>query len=233
MYTISLDGERALSHDLLIVKRPNVPCPERNVEFKTIPGRSGSLTRDYGTYNDITISVDFNFMSRKPEEWEECFRKAKRWLHRRGLRKLKFSDDVEFFRLVKKINITSTERASKRLGRFTAEFTCDPFAYLENGDKFQHITGEIYNDLNEAYPVYHIKGEGVCYLNVNNNSVKVNVGQEIIIDTRLKVAYKPDGTKQSTQIAGDYEDLKLLEGENDISITDGFELLVAPYFCSI
>lgn len=55
-----------------------------------------------------------------------------------------------------------------------------------------------------------------------------NIGQNLTIDTGRKLAYREDGTLSNTSVAGDYDDLILIEGRNKIKITDGFELKVIP-----
>lgn len=232
MFSFSLDGIRPEHLGILVVTRPNIPAPKRNVEFVTIPGRNGSLKRDYETYEDVTIPIDLNFMT-TPDQWNDTFRAAKRWLIRGGEMKLVFSDDTDFFRIVKKISIDQGERATRRLGKFTAEFTCDPFCYEVGSDIFQSLPAAFYNDLNRSQPIYKITGEGVCTLTVNGNEMTANVGQGIIIDTRRRISYKADGTRQDAQVSGDYSGLYIVEGDNSISITNGFDLKVAPYFCSI
>ena len=102
MFSFSLDGTRPEQLGILVVTRPDIPTPERNVEFTTIPGRNGSLKRDYGTYNDVAISIDLNFMT-SPGQWNDTFRAAKRWLIKGGERKLVFSDDTGFFRVVRNV----------------------------------------------------------------------------------------------------------------------------------
>lgn len=65
-------------------------------------------------------------------------------------------------------------------------------------------------------------------LSVNGEKMVANVGQNLTIDTGRKLAYREDGTLSNTSVAGDYDDLILIEGRNKIKITDGFELKVIP-----
>ena len=58
--------------------------------------------------------------------------------------------------------------------------------------------------------------------------MRANVGQNITIDTERMIAYRTDGAMQNTAVSGDYEDLYLLEGANQIVITSGFGLKVIP-----
>ena len=55
----------------------------------------------------------------------------------------------------------------------------------------------------------------------------LNVGQNLTIDTDRMIAYRSDGTLNNTQVTGNYEDMYLLNGENEISFSGG-ELKVIP-----
>ena len=60
-----------------------------------------------------------------------------------------------------------------------------------------------------------------------------NVGQNLTIDTDRMIAFREDGTVNNIAVSGDYEDLYLKEGDNQISITSGFALKVIPNWRSI
>ena len=85
-----------------------------------------------------------------------------------------------------------------------------------------------FNPYEISHPIYKIYGEGQCELNVNGNVISANVGQNLIIDTERKLAYREDGTLRNTNVTGNYEELFLQERENKIMITDGFELKIVP-----
>jgi hypothetical protein len=42
------------------------------------------------------------------------------------------------------------------------------------------------------------------------------------------IAYRTDGTMMNTSVSGDYEEMWLRAGENDVAITSGFTLTVIP-----
>lgn len=224
-YSVSFNGSRCEDYRIHPVTRPDIPAPQRDMELLAIPGRSGILTKDNKRYDPIEISVEFNFYS-KPDKWSETFRNAKRWLSGSG--ELEFSDDPDYFYKVYYAEIGDSEREMKRIGRFKANFTCDPFMYLRAG-KREYDRAEVqYNPYSTAHPVYKISGEGVCYLTVNGQAMRANIGQNLTIDTERMIAYRMDGTMQNTAVSGDYEDLYLLEGENQIAVTSGFSLKVIP-----
>lgn len=59
----------------------------------------------------------------------------------------------------------------------------------------------------------------MCTLTVNGNTMTANVGQNLTIDTDRMIAYRSDGTLNNTQVTGNYEDMYLLNGENEISFS--------------
>ena len=225
MYNILYKGVNCSRFGIIPARRPSVPAPEIRVTETEIPGRDGVLVETDGCYGTITIPVEFNYLV-PPEKWMDAYRKAKRWLTGSGW--LVLEDDQDYMYKVLYVKITDTERTSRRIGNFTAEFTCDPYAYLVSGQQEHSVTDVLYNPYMLSHPVYKITGEGVCALTVNGNTMSANVGQNITIDTELMIAYREDGTMQNTEVTGDYEKLYLQEGENTITVTSGFEVTVQP-----
>ena len=225
MYSVSFKKENCLTYGILPVRRPNIPAPEEEIEEVEIPGRDGVLTISKKVYKPISIEVEFNFM-RKPDDWGTAFRKAKKWL--KGSGNLEFSDDAHYLYKTYYCKITDTERTSQKIGTFTAEFVCDPYMYPKEGQREKTIEEVLYNPYETSHAIYIIKGEGMCTISVNGKEVKANVGQNLTINTDLMIAYREDGTLQNTEIDGEYEDLYLQEGENQISTTEGFQISIVP-----
>ena len=225
MYNLSFKGENCAQYSIIPVRRPSVPAPEMRVEETEIPGMDGTLTEIDGTYENIVIPVEFNFLV-PPDQWMDAYRKAKRWLT--GTGELILGDDQEYYYKVLFCNITSTERASRRLGNFEVEFTCFPYAFLVSGKNEYSVSEVKYNPYMTSHPIYKITGSGSCGLTVNGNTMDITVNQDITIDTDRMIAYNSEMTNQSTLISGYYEDLYLQEGQNKISITSGFNLTVIP-----
>lgn len=213
---------------VMVVRRPSIPSPVRRISEITIPGRDGSLIVGEGTYEDILISVDLNYMS-PSNEWGAVFRKIKKWLLGKGSGRLFLSDDMAFFFKVKNVEIGENERTSKRIGVITPTFTCDPYIYLNAGTiPIEQTTPTILNLYSLSKPIYIVTGTGECKLWVNGNIMTANVEGNLTIDTDLMIAYKEDGTIQNTKVTGDYEGLYLKEGENDLTINNPFSLQIIP-----
>ncbi len=225
MFDLDFKGEKASDYGIKVAYRPNIPAPEKNFEIITIPGRDGSLIVSDNTYSDIQIEPEMNFII-SPESWGVKFRQIKQWLQGSG--KLKFSDDASVFYKCKNVNIGVVERRIKESGEFTPVFLCDPFTYIESGTLEYNAQDLKLNPYDISKPVYKITGEGVCTLTVNGNEMTANVGQNLTIDTDLMIAYREDGILQNTAVTGEYENMYLKAGENEINISNGFELKIIP-----
>ena len=90
------------------------------------------------------------------------------------------------------------------------------------------VSDTITNNYDVSMPIYKITGNGVCHLIVNDTDCTCNVTEHLIIDTDRKISYKDDGTLQNTCINKDYHLLWIVEGDNSVTITDGFTLEVIP-----
>ena len=227
MFTVNYNGQNCVDVGLKAVKRPNIPTSQKRITEIVIPGRSGALHIDEGTYEGIEIPVEFNFIE-TPGNWAATLRKARGWIHGSGDGRLVFSDDDQYFYKVNYVRTDGdTERSLKRLGYLTAVFVCDPYVYSLAGDEAVSLPGTLQNEGEKSLPVYQISGEGMCTLSVNGESVTINVGQEITIDTDLLIAFRGEAI-ENTAVTGDLDVLRLKTGENVIEITDGFTASVVP-----
>lgn len=207
--------------------RPNIPISERNIEIIEDKTLATSLTRDYGTYKDKEIEISYNFVDR--EDFNIKSVAIERWIYNCKNKILILGDSIEYYRKVKKVTTDIITRSKKYLGNFKLTFRCDPGLYLVSGLNpiFINSNKSIKNNYGISKPNFEINGEGMCTLTVNNKSVTINVGQSIIINTEKKLCYKNDGSMTNIT-TGRYKDLYLQEGNNYISISNGFELYITP-----
>lgn len=220
-YFIIYNDSTNLDVNLLVINRPSKPAPVMEYEEVKVPGGK-TLYREKG-YGDIEITVSFNFMSKY--SWDKDFRKIKQWLLSKVNNKLKFSDDLEVFYRVNKVTIETPERVMKKVGRFNVTFICDPLTYIEENER--ELPQALYNDYLVAKPIYRIVGEGYLTMNINNKTIKANVGQELIIDTDKGLCYRK-GIINNVALEGKYADMYLQEGNNTFSWTNGFKIYILP-----
>ena len=210
-----------------IEARPSKPAPQLEIEEVFIPGASKTLYREKG-YKPIEIEVSMNFIAKNPSEWDNHWRKIKKWLLSKGSQKLQFSDDLEGYYKVEYVIIDTPERIVRKGGSFQCTFVCDPFFYINTEEEL--LTSSIYNDFDlDSRPIYRIVGNGELTLKVNSKTIKVNVGQETTINCDLGLCYR-DGVINNSSLTGNYEDLYLKPGENTFALTPttGFSVFVQP-----
>lgn len=240
-------------YDLLVVRQPDIPAAERDLEEIVIPGRDGSFLVDNGRYNNIEIAIDFNYIG-KAKDWGKKWREAKAWLSARNAR-LTFDDDLGYFYKVKYVKLSDNQRKTTRIGYFTAIFVCEPYLYLlpgtiedkqvlketclctTSGKNLLSTTGQkilsqirrvtIRNKYETCKPIYRIVGKGTCVLSVNHNNFTFLLDNEMIIDTEKEVAYSKSGIL-NTFFAGDYAGLSLLQGINMIECSGECDLYITP-----
>lgn len=226
-YFIVYREDTNLDHDLYVKTRPVVPPPILNYDEIEVPGREGKLYRQKG-YGDIDISIEFNFMSKDPSEWNNKIREIKTWLQGNGNKILKLSDDLDVFYIVNKVTIETPERIFKRIGSFKAIFTCNPYTYLVTGMDEIDLPNMLINEYVTSRPIYKIYGEGLCSININGKMIKVNVSNNLTIDTNLGLCFRHDGGISNSSLAGKYEDMYLVNGENTFTISNGFSIKIVP-----
>lgn len=230
MYYITFNGETTKQHGIEIPYRPSIPAPVMRGEYIQIAGRDGSLLDSDGTFENIEIAIEMNFVSDADTTWNAKYREVKNWLTGKG--ELRFSDDTEIFYKVKAVGISEVDRRVPRGGDISAVFICEPFAYYESGAVYKAPEAAADNPGILCKPIYKITGNGTATLTVNGKSVSAVVGQNLIIDTDLMIAYRENGTLENTAITGDYEDLWLNPGTNTIAIS-GLTLQVKPNYRSL
>lgn len=227
MFYFTLDGDPSFRHKITVAYRPDFPAPEPRYTDTQVPGRDGTLTEFDGTYSDINMDVEMNYIT-NPQNWHAAWREVKRYLLKGGIRELRFSDDLSFYYKCKKVVLGTNEREFRHTAAFTATFTLAPHEYLTDGkERYPYQVCE-FNRYELCKPIYYITGEGMCTLTVNGQEMTANVGQNLTIDTDLQLAYRTDGSLQNTEVTGNFDELYLLPGENTITVTDGFDLKIQP-----
>lgn len=223
-------GENCQEHGILIKKRPSIPAPKRRITAVRIAGRDGELVLDDEIYDSIVIQVEFNFLAQKPELWGDIFRLAKNWL--RGSGRLSFSDDPDWYFNCQYVQIDDTERTTKRLGNFVAEFHCEPYMHLLAGEDAVNPaeTGwMLTNPFMTSHPVYTINGSGSGVLTVNGKEISFTSPGKLTIDTDRMMTFNAEtGSSYGAAITGNYNNAYFLPGINRLQLTDGFSLSVIP-----
>lgn len=228
---ITFKGVSSKTYPLTITTPPQITHPQITVDEYNIPGRMGTL---YGTVQSkgsaqITISfalVASDTFTNNVSAYASSFRQVRQWLQ--GTGKLIIGDAPDAYYEVQKVDIITDERTILRYGKLQVAFTVYPFEFLTSGET-AIAGGTITNSGSEAYPLYKITGTGSGTLTVNGKTMSYTSGGVLFIDTRRFIAYDNSGNNKNNQIAGDYKDMRLKPGENQVSATLG-TLAIYPYW---
>lgn len=229
-YDIAFNGIRTKQKGIAVTTRPKIPMPVKRVQYVEVAGMDGSLTVSDGTYQDIAINVDMNFV-RSPKWWHETAREVRNWLNGPGI--LRLDNLYGWHYRVKQASISETDNVSKMGGKFTAQFLCEPFQYKDGGDDFLLLEECLINPYFRCMPVYRIEGSGSKTLTVNGKQWTINVtGNHIIIDAEKKLVYNDNKVNLRTQTQGEFSDLYLENGVNTITLSSG-TLKIKPNWRSL
>lgn len=226
--------EFASHHGAYVVKRPDIPTAEENVTFIDIPGRNGSLTKRNHTFKDVSFKVDLNFLADCGGEFREVSRDIKAWLLHGTPRELSFTDDANAFLKVKSVSIGDVARIYKRKGTLSPTFTVEAFEYFRTGQMPVTDWTTIRNQWYTSEPLYIITGNGTATLNVNGETMTVEVVDGVILDVGRMIAYRASSSEiVNSDVTGNYDALKLQNGINVITLTSGFTMSVIPNWRSV
>lgn len=219
--TILYAGESCEQHECFLNDYPSFDGGGKVYNTYAVPGMDGELVEKTDYLGNLTITCIFSVTSKRVMD---VVREIRRWLSGTGT--LVISDSPDIFYRVLKIEYGEISREIRTFGTFEALFVCTPFEYLQEGQR--EIQSLTYNPYDMAKPIYRIVGEGLCTLTVNGYDFTANVGQSIIINTERQLAYNPDRESLNTSVTGDYTKLWLPNGNNQISISSGFQLWITP-----
>lgn len=227
MFTVTYNGITDRSLGCHAKTRPSIPAPVQKVVVSSIAGRDGSYYDAENLYSDISIQITFSF-KRGRDAWHSMYRQVKAWLLSGDNGNLSFSDDVGYHYRVKNVQITSAKRIAQTIGEVSATFACDPYTYLDSGDRQVNLTAKLHNDYSMCMPVYEVAGNGTFTLTVNSKAMVGTVNGNLTIDTERMLAMQGGSKWANTTVTGDYQDLWLKPGQNLLSITSGFTCKIKP-----
>ena len=229
MYSIQRNGRNNMEFGIVVTERPSIPAAVfRTNEIETA---ERTLIEKLDGVEPITITVSFGFCT-DPDQWNNVFRNARMWLMDETDTKLVFSDDIDWFYNVLKTEIAESKRTIRKFGKFDVDFLCDGYVYRADGENKYKIENLPQNKWLESHPEYILTGSGSATLTVNGNQMQATVNGTLTINTDLMIAYNQEGVLQNTLLSGNYEDLYLRRGENEISVS-GAELEIIPHWRSL
>lgn len=182
-----------------LADKPTISRAKRQIKDIEIFGRSGTLTEDYATYDNITIPL--RIVTTNKDIWsnETLFNTFN---GKGGELKLSWLNGKFKVKQVSEFSITQ----QKSSYTIEIEFVCEPFRYLD--EEVISITTKgtnIFSSGNyEADHITTIYGNGDISLLINNKQIVFKgVSNYITIDTARLICYK-DNTPANNKMLGEF-----------------------------
>ncbi len=195
---------------LVVSKTPTISKGKRNIEKLVIPGRSGFLTIDQGTYESFIIPVECHFNKGVTNQDEILA-----WLDGSG--KLSFDNERRWEAVI--VNSISLEKVIGFYRSFLIQFECQPIS--ESITEYTFMVEDNPTTLNisgataQMEPVIEITGSGDVQVNINNKTFYLyGIEGKYILDSKWKIITDEEGNNTSNKMLYDFP--LLVPGINEI-----------------
>lgn len=186
MGSVVYNGKSSLDFHIHVEHPPKYRIPEKDIELIRIPGRSGDLVKDYGTYKNVLREYDISIASHEIP-FSVLADRISMWLHSsvHGYARLEDSYEPKYFRQAFYQEETEVENILAHGGRATIAFVCKPQRYLKIGEHPQEFTATdnvgLRNPTNmPAKPLIRVYGAG--QLGVGDCTLTITAHNNAYID---------------------------------------------------
>jgi len=205
---INYCGKMSSDFDINVLKITPAVKAERRVTRLTIPGRSGSLVIDDGTYEDIAISVTLALRD------QTQVHEIKRWIGQAG-------DLITSIDPTRKYKATAygdvvAQHWLAKVYQMVVEFTCHPLTRDVNPESYDVTDATLYltNDGERAYLLIEMASGST----VTMNGETFTASAALTVDGENLVIYDASGNA-SDKLSGDMTKWYLDTGDADVVVT--------------
>lgn len=243
MTYFTYNGRSSADFGLHIEKKDAFSAPEYDVEFISIPGRSGDIINPNRRFANIKVTYSVFLARKNAAALASVLRDIKGWLYSEPDRYHKITDsyDAEYFRYGIISGNLDIEEQLNKVGSFTVIFNCKPYKYSFAGQKTVAADASELMITNptafESRPYIKLYGSGAVTLNVSSgnstNSWTISAIDEYIeIDSELMNCFKGTVLKNDTVTGEGFPVLK--PGENLIACAGNVQRLeIVPRWCCL
>lgn len=198
------DGKSCMDYGIIWTGARTEDAPERDLEFVSVPGRSGDLIRDNGRYSNVTVRYSCAIVRKYRARYDALrahlfaaptYRRLEDTMHPNVFRLAAFQGPIE---------PDSTPHGWA--GTFDVQFNCKPHRYLKSGEfPMQLESGQVMlNSWDESLPLIQITGSGSGVLTVGGVTVTIDsMDGSLTLDAETQNAYSGLENKNGTiRIAG-------------------------------
>lgn len=235
---IIFNGRSSREVDLQVETFPSYTSPKRSYEKVTIPGRSGDIIVDNGSWENVVRTYSVSFGS-KYRDYTEMVNKVSEWLHSTfTYARLEDSYEPDYYRLAAFIDEIEFSNIFHHGGQAELSFDCKPQRFLKDGDEPIVITNgsaKVFNPTSfESNPIITVYGSGSGNLVVGTYRVTFSgSGSSVVVDSDTQDVYYNTQNKNST-VSMEIGFPKLSPGETTIGFSGGItKVEVVPKWFTI
>ena len=213
-------------YGVYVSKNPIIVQPKRNCEVTEIPGKSGALVNDLGTYSTFLLPIECALVSKDEQDLRNKMQQVKAWLSG-GEDSLILSSQPERKYLASvwdEIDISAEEEV---FGSFLVNFLCQPFLYEAFASSLLSQSGTVIlinMGTFKSAPKIKLYGTGNPTLIVNGVSFTITgVTTSVTVDSSLYEAYTDTALLTTS---GSFPELQT--GHNEVIIPEGFTADITP-----
>lgn len=201
-------GKNLRDYGIVVEEKPTFSKGKKNIDIYTIPGRSGFLSVDNGTYESFVMTVPCHFNENYDIDKIKEFLDGYGTISLDGLR--------EYTGVIQ--NSISFEKILM-FKKFVIQFLVNPFCEdiipteynLSQNDAILNIEGST----TTMFPTIEITGTGTITITINNKTFKlIDIDGKYVLDCKAKVITQ-NGNNASHKMQYDFP--FLVPGENNIS----------------
>lgn len=231
--TIIFNGVSTEDLGLVIQAPPSYDFPRKDYEVTHVPGRSGDIVIDKGSYQNSKRTYYLASAFKPGISFITNASEIVKWLtSANGYARLEDSYEPEYFRLAMFNSDGSMQNYYNQATMINVSFECKPQRYLKSGELPIDLSGVtefcIDNPTNYvSLPEITIKGNDVKITfesNQTKSAVTINSNLEAIIDSELQESYNSEKLLNNVTVLENGFP-KLYPGSNIIKIEGAIEKL--------
>ena len=223
MGIVIFNGISSQDLHIQVQTEPDYDFPEKDYEVTHVPGRSGDIVIDQGSWQNVSRKYNLA-MDAVKISYTEVASKLVQWLHSAsGYARLEDSYEPDFYRMAMYKDSGSISNIYNKAGQIEVEFTCKPQRYFKSGEIADIFTTSTeYRNPTDfpAKPLIKIHGSGSGTVGIGTYTVTINdILDGMIVDSEQQDTYKDQTNCNSRVSIAEYP--KLVSGNNVISISGG------------
>lgn len=232
MGVIIFNGIPSTDYGIHVEKPPVYATPERDYEVVHIPGRSGDLLIDNGSYQNVARTYDIS-VGEIDGDFTKLASGVSEWLHSAsGYARLEDTYEPDYFRMAYYVADSEMENLFHQAGKMSVEFNCKPARFLKIGERavLFSAAGFLRNPtFQKSFPKIVVTASGSGSLTIGSQTVTISglTGTtRMVIDSDLQDVYEESAmTNLNGKVTFSDGFPRLTPGPNSIAFTGSITLV--------